>query len=152
MIDHFEEASGHQFSPTITKQAIISRLFDVIGAEGLLRPAMHYRWNFPDQNLAFLTFHFESLTPPGPDRVAKAVANADRMRAACQGFGAVPDTFEVVETLYAELLEKLNKHFGTHAYLLGSKPCIGDFGLIVWLLMVGLICGVVWESLNFFVF
>ncbi len=130
IVDHFEEESGQSFSPTSPKQKILSRLFDVIGAEGLLRPAMHYRWNFPEQNLDFLRFHFQSVMPDGPDREQKADAAADRMRAACMGFGAVPDTFEVVEVLYLELLEKLNAHFASQPYLLGGKPCIGDFGMI----------------------
>ena len=29
-------------------------LFDVIGIDGLLRTAMHYRWNFPGDNLDFV--------------------------------------------------------------------------------------------------
>jgi len=32
----------------------ISLLFELFGNEGLLRPAMHYRWNFDDDNLDFL--------------------------------------------------------------------------------------------------
>jgi glutathione S-transferase len=130
IIDHFEEEGGHRFSPTSPKQRVLSRLFDVIGAEGLLRPAMHYRWNFPEQNLDFLRFHFQSVMPDSPDRAQKADAAADRMRAACMGFGAVPDTFEMVEALYLELLEKLNEHFSHQPYLLGGKPCVGDFGMI----------------------
>jgi len=130
IIDHYEALAGHPFSPTTPKQRLLSRLFDVIGTEGLLRPAMHYRWNFPEQNLDFLTFHFQSMMPPGPNRKEKAAAAADRMRGACMGFGAVPDTFELVESLYLELLPKLNQHFADHPYLLGGKPCIGDFGMI----------------------
>jgi glutathione S-transferase len=130
IIDHFEAASGHPFSPTSPKQRILSRLFDVIGAEGLLRPAMHYRWNFPQENLEFLTFHFESVMPAGPERSRQAAAAADRMRGACRGFGVEPDTMELVETLYLELLTRLDSHFGQHPYLLGGRPCIGDFGMI----------------------
>ncbi len=130
IIDHFEALSGNTFSPTTPKQRILSRLFDVIGAEGLLRPAMHYRWNFPEQNLEFLKFHFASMMPPGPNRAEKAEAAANRMRSACQGFGAVPDTFELVESLYHELLDKLNTHFAEQPYLLGGRPSIGDFGMI----------------------
>ncbi len=130
IIDHYEDQSGHTFSPKAPKQRILSRLFDVIGAEGLLRPAMHYRWNFPDENLAFLKFHFQSVMPPVPEREQYADKAMDRMREACMGFGAVPDTFELVETLYAELLEKLDAHFAVQPYLLGGRPCIGDFGMI----------------------
>ncbi|MGI9326609.1 MAG: glutathione S-transferase family protein [Pseudomonadales bacterium] len=130
IIEHFEAIAGHPFSPSTPKQRILSLLFDVIGAEGLLRPAMHYRWNFPKENLEFLRFHFQSVMPPGPERAANAETAADRMRAACSSFGAVPETFELVESLYQELLKKLDRHFGEQPYLLGSKPCIGDFGLI----------------------
>jgi len=130
IVDHFEKEGGYPFSPGTPRQRILSRLFDVIGAEGLLRPAMHYRWNFPEQNLEFLRFHFLSVTPRSAHREQSAEAGADRMRAACVAFGAVPETFEVVETLYLELLQKLDAHFSNQPYLLGGKPCIGDFGLI----------------------
>jgi glutathione S-transferase len=130
IIDHYENQNGHNFSPTTPKQRILSRLFDVIGAEGILRPAMHYRWNFPELNDDFLKFHFQSMTPRGPNREQNAENGADRMRAACMAFGAVPETFELVETLYLELLQKLNAHFSDQPYLLGGKPCIGDFGMI----------------------
>ena len=130
IVDHYEAASGHPHSPTTPKLRVLSRLFDVIGAEGLLRPAMHYRWNFPEQNLEFLRFHFRSLTPPGPKQAKIADDNADQMRAACMAFGAVPDTFELVETLYGELLTKLDAHFAQYPYLLGGRPSVGDFGLI----------------------
>ncbi len=130
IVDHFEAQSGYPFSPTTPKQRILSRLFDVIGAEGLLRPAMHYRWNFPEKNLEFLRFHFQSMMPRVPDRAAKADAAADRMRDAARSFGAVPDTFAFVESLYLELLTKLDAHFADQPYLLGGKSCIGDFGMI----------------------
>lgn len=130
IIDHYEAIGGQQFSPKTPRLQVLSRLLDVVGAEGLLRPAMHYRWNFPDSNLEFLRFHFRSMSPPGPDRAKVADENADRMRAACMAFGAVPDTFELVEVLYAELMQKLDAHFAQFPYLLGGKPSIGDFGLI----------------------
>lgn len=130
IIDHFETAAEHPFSPTTPKQRVISCLFDVIGAEGLLRPAMHYRWNFPEENLEFVKFHVKSLMPPGPRRSQQSAAAEDSMREACRGFGVLPGTIELVETLYLELLAKLDAHFTHYPYLFGGRPCIGDFGLI----------------------
>ncbi len=130
IIDHYEGLSDYTFSPSTPKQRIVSRLFDVIGAEGLLRPAMHYRWNFPELNANFLTFHFETMIPPEMDRKALAESTMDRMRNAGQAFGAVPESFDAIESLYEVLLEKFNEHFGLYPYLLGGRPCIGDFGLI----------------------
>lgn len=130
IIDHYEAKSGHGFSPVTPKQKILSLLFDVIGAEGLLRPAMHYRWNFPDLNHEFLHFHFVTMMPRVPDRVTIAEGAMQQMRGAAEMFGAVPDAFEIIEDLYVGLLEKLNAHFSDQPYLLGGKPSIGDFGMI----------------------
>jgi len=130
IIDRFEAETGHSFSPLTPKQRFISRLFDTIGAEGLLRPAMHYRWNFPEENDAFLKFHFEALMPQRPDKVAWAEAARNAMRGAAQAFGVNPETRELVEKLYLDVVETLNNHFAAYPYLLGGKPSIGDFGLI----------------------
>ena len=54
----------------------------------------------------------------------------NRMRSAGKSFGAVPANFELIESLYNTLIEKLDHHFAQYPYLLGNKPCIGDFGLI----------------------
>jgi glutathione S-transferase len=130
IVDHFENSSGNSFSPPTPKQNIISLLFDVIGAEGLLRPAMHYRWNFHEQNQKFLTFHFETLAPHGEKQQENARNMMDQMRNAAAAFGVSATTTELVESLYEELLAKLDAHFAQHPYLLGGKPCVGDFGLM----------------------
>ncbi len=130
IIDHYEAQSGNGFSPASPRQRILSLLMDVIGAEGLLRPAMHFRWNFPEENLAFLKIAFRTLVKEGPGRDEKAEAIANKMRRAAKAFGVAPETYDVIETLYGEMLEKLERHFATFPYLLGGKPCIGDFGMM----------------------
>ncbi len=130
IIDHFENETGHSFSPATPKQRFFSRLFDVIGAEGLLRPAMHYRWNFEAENLEFLTYHFQMITSPGAFGADLARKIADQMRQATIGFGVNPQTRDLVEQLYAEQLAAFDRHFTAYPYLLGGRPCIGDFGLI----------------------
>ncbi len=133
IIDHYEASNGHRFSPTTPKQRILSRLFDVIGAEGLLRPGMHYRWNFPEQNHDWLVFGFGSGIPSFYDHEARTKMTDLAMKRAnlmSQLWGAVPATFKIIEELYLELLELLNAHFSDQPYLLGGKPSIGDFGMI----------------------
>ena len=130
IIEHFEAANGRPSQPVGPKQQIISGLFDVIGTDGLLRPAMHYRWNFPEDNLAFVRYHFLHSQRDTPAREEKTEAMMDRMRHAAMVFGVTDESKVVVEALYLELLDALNAHFEIHPYLLGAKPCIGDFGLI----------------------
>ena len=129
IIDHFEQPSGHGFSPTSPRQRIVSRLFDAIGAEGMLRPCMHYRWNFDQDNQEFLRFHFQTLY------LENSVAAADeRMQLIRQNvnpaWGVVPETHALIESMHLSLLKKFNAHFSDHPYLLGGKPCIGDFGMM----------------------
>lgn len=130
ILDYYEGLNGHRFSPRTPVQQFVSLLLDVIGMEGMLRPAMHYRWDYPEQNEAMLKFHFEMMVPDSPERSAMAEKVMNRMRSAGQGFGAVPDTFEAIEGLYEGLLEKLVAHFSRYPYFLGHKPSIGDFGMI----------------------
>ena len=130
IIEHFEAANGRPSLPAGPKQRIISALFDVIGTDGLLRPAMHYRWNFPEDNLAFVRYHFLHSQRDTPERSEKTEAMMNRMRHAAMIFGVTEQTQAVVESLYLDYLEALNTHFEQYPYLLGWRPSIGDFGLI----------------------
>ncbi|MDC0589137.1 hypothetical protein OAP17_05240 [Porticoccaceae bacterium] len=53
-----------------------------------------------------------------------------KMQHAGRLFGVTEESAALVETVYLEFLDALNKHFGEYPYLLGWTPCIGDFGLI----------------------
>ncbi|MEM6544391.1 MAG: glutathione S-transferase family protein [Pseudomonadota bacterium] len=130
IVDYFEAELAHPFTPSSPKQKLASQLFDVIGAEGLLRPAMHYRWNFPKDNLAFVMAGFKELFPPGPKQAELAEETANKMRQACLAFGVSDDTQAPVESLYKDFLSALNLHFQALPYLLGGRPSVGDFGLI----------------------
>ena len=129
IIDHFEAENGFPFKPKTPKQNVMSLLFDAIGAEGLLRPAMHYRWNFDAENIAFLRFHFEMLVPDLPNRKEMALKAENQMRGATKAFGVTDERYALVEALYLNVIRALDAHFTEHPYLLGGRPCIGDFGM-----------------------
>jgi len=130
IIEHFEAANGRPCRPAGPRQQILSALFDVIGTDGLLRPAMHYRWNFPQDNLDFIRYHFLYSQRDLPQRQEKTEHMMNRMRYAAQVFGVTEATIGLVEALYLEFLDALNAHFERVPYLLGWRPCIGDFGLL----------------------
>ena len=52
-----------------------------------------------------------------------------RMRKASGAFGVSPDTFETIETSYAEFLSLYEAHLTDTYYLLGNAPTVGDYGL-----------------------
>ena len=130
IIEHFEAASGRPFLPTGPKQRVLSALFDLIGTDGLLRPALHYRWNYLAENESFSHYHFLHCQRLTETREEKTNHMMGRMKTVSGLWGVNSETTELIESLYIEFLELLDAHFATMPYLFGWKPSIGDFGLI----------------------
>jgi len=134
ILDHFE-ASGlgkRSIQPQNRTLRAISLLFELFGGEGLLRPAMHYRWNFDVDNLDFLRSSFKDVFPPGLNEEEAEQAflhGSGRMRQAAVSFGVIPETFELIESSYRDFLLRFNRHLGESSFLLGGHATIGDFGL-----------------------
>ncbi len=129
IVDHFEHELGAPFTPRTPKQNAVSLLIDAIASEGMLRPAMHYRWRYPE-NEPMLRNHFEEITPRGAPADYTVEGRFDRLKRAPNDLGASDENIPLVESLYLRLLKSLDAHFALFPYLLGGKPSIGDFGLI----------------------
>lgn len=114
--------------------ATLARLFELFGGEGLLRPAMHYRWNFDAVNQPFIARDFAAgLAPPGASAAeGQAIFDfaAKRMRKAMASFGVSDASIPAVEAAYEEFLDLFEAHLAGSPYLLGGRPTIGDYGLI----------------------
>jgi glutathione S-transferase len=136
IIAHFESQTTSRVPavPTTPLHRLIGQIFELFGGEGLLRPAMHYRWNFDATNRAFLEQDFPAaLAPTGADTDTKATIfgmASQRMRKAMASFGVRPETIPAVEASYAEFLGLFDAHLEASPYLLGGAPTIGDYGLI----------------------
>ena len=134
IIDWFERHNLARLPayPDTPKQRIVSLIMELYGGEGLLRPAMHYRWNFDDDNLDFILQQFGLFAlpqMPPAQRRDMALHAAGRMRKAAVMFGVTPETAPHIEAAYEKTLAALNAHFTDHPYLLGGAPTIGDYGL-----------------------
>ncbi|WP_394937222.1 glutathione S-transferase C-terminal domain-containing protein [uncultured Ilumatobacter sp.] len=138
IIDHFDLGDGSLLrrssvrpeSPTLLA---ISHLFEIFGGEGLLRPAMHYRWNFDEQNLDFIMSEFalnmpQSLTEEQAQDMFRK--SSGRMRKAAVAFGVSAASQPLIETAFEEWLDLFSAHLVEHPYLLGGRPTLGDYGLI----------------------
>lgn len=134
IIDYLEENGDAPIGvyPETPKQKIIALILEVFGDEGLLRPAMHYRWNFPEENDYFISMEFgRFMNPQADDDEARQLAGMPKaaMQKYLPGLGITADIIPEIERTYAELLAALDAHFLKHPYLLGGKPTIADFGL-----------------------
>ena len=134
IIDYLEDNSDAPIGvyPDTPKQKIISLILEVFGDEGLLRPAMHYRWNFPEENDYFISMEFgRFMNPQANDEEARQLAGMPKaaMQKYLPGLGITAQTIPEIERTYEELLTALDAHFLAHPYMLGGKPTIADFGL-----------------------
>jgi glutathione S-transferase len=135
IIDHLERSGAATRSayPADPVARVVSLIFELFGGEGLLRPAMHYRWNFDADNLPFLERDFVNALFPGADPETRAgvfARSSGMMRKAARGFGVTPDSHAAVEASYLEFLTLFDAHLARYPYLLGDAPTIGDYGLI----------------------
>ena len=118
--------------PTTPKQKLVSYLFETWADEWLVIPAMHYRWN--KANFPFIYEEFGKVIAPNMPGFIRAYIGK-KIGAKFKGFvpmlGITDKSIPAIEDWYENhVLPMLDKHFAEHDYLLGSKPCLGDFGLI----------------------
>ena len=136
IIAHFEARGQTRLPayPDTPRHRLIAQIFELFGGEGLLRPAMHYRWNFDETNRAFLSRDFPAaLAPTGASDEAQAevfAMSSGRMRKAMGQFGVSPESIPAVEASYAQFLALFEAHLAASPYLLGGRPTLGDYGLI----------------------
>ena len=135
IIDHLEAHAPVRLpiTPTSPRQQLVSLVFELFGGEGLLRPAMHYRWNFDAENLDFLRRDFGAALAPAGDATQQTTMfdmASGMMRKAASFFGVSPETQASVEASYLQFLDLFDAHLATSPYLLGGHPTIGDYGLI----------------------
>lgn len=116
--------------PATTRQRLASLLLEVYGDEWLKLPAMHYRWA---KNYDFIISEFGKMVAPqlaGEAQREAAIAASKPFAGSLPFLGVTPATLGAIEKSYESLLGELDLHFSKHEFLFGSRPSIGDFGLI----------------------
>ncbi|MDJ0642472.1 MAG: glutathione S-transferase family protein [Erythrobacter sp.] len=131
IIDHYEAAiGGPSVFPETPRQHFAARLLECFGDEWLVIPAMHYRWNYNEE---WIYGEFgRSVAPDAP--ADQQVAAGKMVGQAFKGFvpmlGIKEATIPGIEASYEALLADLDAHFAAHPFLFGTRPSIGDYGLI----------------------
>ena len=118
--------------PATPVQRLVSLLFEIYGDEWLVIPAMHYRWNIPE-NRDFAYGEFGRTTAPdAPPAQQQKLGEllAARFAGALPYLGVTDNSAPAIERSYRAFLSEFEAHLKQTPYLLGSGPSIGDFGLI----------------------
>ena len=131
IIDHFEEKlGGPSVYPDTPKQRLVALLLEVFGDEWLVIPAMHYRWNYNEE---WVYGEFGAVAAPEASKEDQLVIGRERgqnFKGFCPILGINEQTIPAIEASYEALLADLDAHFSAYDFLLGSRPSIGDYGLI----------------------
>jgi glutathione S-transferase len=131
MIDWFEQRFPQGgVIPEDPLQAFCSRLLEDYADEWLWRPALHYRWSYPEDAKALSHRFAETFlsSQPGPKAVVAWIARNRQKRVFVTGDGVTPETREHVESIYLNTLDRLEAIFKTQPFLLGGRPSLADFG------------------------
>ncbi|MBV7265342.1 glutathione S-transferase family protein [Erythrobacter ani] len=131
IIDHFETAEGGpSVYPRTPRQRFAALLLECFGDEWLVLPAMHYRWNYNEEWI--LEEFGRNMMPDAPreQQLAAGTMIGQQFRGFVPVLGINEATIPGIEASYEALLADLDAHFAKHPFLFGSRPSIGDYGLI----------------------
>jgi len=134
ILDRLESLhSQHSIQPTGLKQRVVAALFELLGDDWLVFPAMHYRWNFKRYNLPYILKTFgRNRTPHWPSSLhwLGGIKTAHRFApVAREMLGISRSNLKALERWTEAFLDQLNQHFAEHDYLLGGRASHGDFAL-----------------------
>ncbi|MFQ3200298.1 MAG: glutathione S-transferase [Zhongshania sp.] len=122
--------SDNGIIPTSPKQRLIAYLVELWADSFWLPSAMHYRWHSAENRQFFIREAGKNLLPYMPvlrTLVAKNIAAS--MQNHLPSLGVNPKSSQDIETWTNVQLDHLEKHFTLYNYLLGGRPCLGDFAL-----------------------
>jgi glutathione S-transferase len=130
IMEHFERLLPEPaLTPRDPAVAFIGWLIEDYADEWLWRPAMHYRWSFPETARLMSAWLAEHLSERRlPMFLKRRFWRSRQYRTFVRGDGVTDDTRAAVEECYLETLASLEAVFARRPYLLGGRPCEADFG------------------------
>ena len=135
IIEHFEQL--HPENPMIPANSVLAALAWLIhnfGSEGLLKPAMHYRWGTTEENRGFIVNEFSRSLQirEARDQAEKpaGLIYAEHIWNYLPMLGLSDEATPIIEQSAVRLYRILNAHFLEYPYILGGSPSIADFGMM----------------------
>jgi glutathione S-transferase len=107
----------------------VSRLVEDYADEWLWRPAMHYRWSYPETARlmsAWLAEHARDRI--APEWLKRRFWRQRQFGTFVRGDGVDASTRAAVEATYLDTLDALEAVFGRRPFVLGERPTEADFG------------------------
>ncbi|WP_281645641.1 glutathione S-transferase family protein [Parendozoicomonas sp. Alg238-R29] len=132
IIDLFEQRyPENPVLPETPKQKLVANLLELHGDEWLCMSALHYRWTTPE-NYKFAISEFgKNSLPYAPNFLRKKVGETigRKMRSYMPRLGIEGAAAKGLEKYTMRFLQLLEEHLKQYPFVLGTKPCLGDFAL-----------------------
>jgi glutathione S-transferase len=111
-------------------QGFISLLLEDYADEWLWRPAMHYRWHYPEGAHHSSRHLVDELAGsiPLPGFLKRWAMRMRQRNGYTTGDGINADNVKGVEDIYLRSLQQLEAIFNQRPFLLGDKPSLADVG------------------------
>ncbi|MBL4616709.1 MAG: glutathione S-transferase [Robiginitomaculum sp.] len=131
IIDYVEKCEpGASVYPDTPVQKLAALILELFGDEWLLLSAMHYRWTY-NEDFAYQEFGNASAPELSKkERFELGKRHAKRFKGSLPFLGITEKTASAIEKTYQAFLRAFDEHLAEHDFLLGSRPSIGDFGLL----------------------
>lgn len=130
ILEHFERTRPEPaIAPREPAVAFVSLLIEDYADEWLWRPAMHYRWSFPENARlmsAWLAEH--AAERRAPEWLKRRFWRRRQYLTFVAGDGVTPATRTAVERTYLDTLTTLEAIFRQRPFVLGARPTEADFG------------------------
>jgi glutathione S-transferase len=128
IIQWFETRYPHNpLIPQDPLQAFVCALLEDYADEWLWRPAMHYRWYYPEgahhQSRHIVSEHMAGIPVPGA--LKRWVFRTRQRRGYTVGDGITRDGVKGVEEIYLRTLQQLQSIFETRPFIFGERPSPG---------------------------
>lgn len=133
IIDRLEERYPEPaVVPDDPVKAFAAYLLEMWGDEFWLPTAMHYRWSYPENRQLFLDDAGSAFFPGFPGFFQRFAAGnaAKNFGGFLPRLGVVPEQVPLLERWSLHHLDALDEHFSATPYLFGTRPSLGDYGLI----------------------
>ncbi|WP_395712928.1 glutathione S-transferase N-terminal domain-containing protein [Reyranella sp.] len=125
------EHAGRSVIPDDLVLAYLSDLLEDFGDEWITKMMFHYRWYYAPDRAFAQTWIVSSRDPTMEEQKRRQAMQAfnDRQVGRMALVGCTEQNRPVIEDSYRFVLDTLDRHVRSQPYLLGSRPCLGDFGL-----------------------
>lgn len=131
-IRHLEATHpGPSLLPAEPVAGFVALLLEDFGDEALWRPALHYRWSFPDDARLMSARLARGMLRdvPLPFFLRRQIILRRQQHVYLRRDGVTAQNRSAIEKVYLSTLEAMEEALARHPFVMGERPTIADIGL-----------------------